>query len=173
MAAAAAEERFEDAARYRNRLFSVRHLAERQSAPQSRTETVDVIGLAVDGDRAAVQVFPLRDGRLVDRYSFQLENVAGEDLETIVEEFCLGYYGVAPSIPPQIVIPREVGRPAALEELLSERRGARVDVRPAFRGDKRRLAELATKNAELALVSAAAATPNAEAAPCGRARGAP
>ena len=158
MAAAAAEERFEDAARYRNRLFSVRHLAERQAATEGRTETVDVIGLAVDGDRAAVQVFPLRDGRLVDRYSFQLENVAGEDLETIVEEFCLGYYGVAPSIPPQIIIPKEVRRPAALEELLSERRGARVEVRPAFRGDKRRLAELATKNAELALASAAADT---------------
>ncbi len=158
MAAAAAAERFEDAARYRNRLFSVRHLAERQSAPQSRTDTIDVIGLAVDDDCAAAQVFPLRDGKLVDRYSFHLENVAGQDLQTIAEEFCLGYYSSAPSIPPEVVLPREVGNLAALEELLTERRGSRVVVRPAFRGDKRRLAELATKNAELALVSATAAT---------------
>ena len=158
MGAAAAEERFEDAARYRNRLFSVRHLAERQAAPQGRTDTIDVIGLAVDDDRAAAQVFPLRDGKLVDRYSFHLENVAGQDLQTIAEEFCLGYYSAAPSIPPEVVLPREVGNLAALEELLTERRGSRVVVRPAFRGDKRRLAELATKNAELALVSATAAT---------------
>ncbi len=158
MGAAAAEERFEDAARYRNRMFSVRHLAERQAAPQGRTDTIDVIGLAVDDDRAAAQVFPLRDGKLVDRYSFQLENVAGQDLQTIAEEFCLGYYGSAPSIPPEVVLPREVGNLAALEELLTERRGSRVVVRPAFRGDKRRLAELATKNAELVLVSATAAT---------------
>ena len=158
MTGAAAEERFEDAARYRNRLFAVRHLAERQAATHGRVDTVDVIGLAVEGDRAAVQVFPLRDGKLVDRYSFQLENVAGQDLETIVEEFCLGYYGAAPIIPPQIVLPKEVGRLGALEELLAERRGARVEVRPAFRGDKRRLAELATKNAELALVTAVADT---------------
>ena len=158
MAAAAAAERFEDAARYRNRLFAVRHLAERQSAPQGRTDTIDVIGLAVDDDCAAAQVFPLRDGKLVDRYSFHLENVAGQDLQTIAEEFCLGYYGSAPSIPPEVVLPREVGNLAALEELLTERRGSRVVVRPAFRGDKRRLAELATKNAELALVSAAVAT---------------
>ena len=158
MAAAAAEERFEDAARYRNRLFSVRHLAERQAAPQGRTDTIDVIGLAVDDDCAAAQVFPLRDGKLVDRYSFHLENVAGQDLQTIAEEFCLGYYSSAPSIPPEVVLPRDVGNLAALEELLTERRGSRVVVRPAFRGDKRRLAELATKNAELALVSAAAAT---------------
>jgi excinuclease ABC subunit C len=158
MAAAAAAERFEDAARYRNRLFAVRHLAERQSAPQGRTDTIDVIGLAVADDCAAAQVFPLRDGKLVDRYSFHLENVAGQDLQTIAEEFCLGYYGSAPSIPPEVVLPREVGNLAALEELLTERRGSRVVVRPAFRGDKRRLAELATKNAELALVSAAVAT---------------
>jgi excinuclease ABC subunit C len=158
MAAAAGAERFEDAARYRNRLFAVRHLAERQSAPQGRTDTIDVIGLAVDDDCAAAQVFPLRDGKLVDRYSFHLDNVAGQDLQTIAEEFCLGYYSSAPSIPPEVVLPREVGKLAALEELLTERRGSRVVVRPAFRGDKRRLAELATKNAELALVSAAVAT---------------
>ncbi len=158
MAAAAAEERFEDAARYRNRMFSVRHLAERQAAPHGRTDTIDVIGLAVDDDCAAAQVFPLRDGKLVDRYSFHLENVAGQDIQTIAEEFCLGYYSSAPSIPPEVVLPREVGSLAALEELLTERRGSRVVVRPAFRGDKRRLAELATRNAELALVSAAAAT---------------
>ena len=158
MAAAAAAERFEDAARYRNRLFAVRHLAERQSAPQGRTDTIDVIGLAVNDDCAAAQVFPLRDGKLVDRYSFHLDNVAGQDLQTIAEEFCLGYYSSAPSIPPEVVLPREVGNLAALEELLTERRGSRVVVRPAFRGDKRRLAELATKNAELALVSAAVAT---------------
>ncbi len=158
MAEAAAEERFEDAARYRNRLFSVRHLAERQAASQSRTDTVDVIGLAAEEDRAAVQVFPLRDGQLVDRYSFQLENVAGQDLQTIAEEFCLGYYDTAPSIPPEIVLPHDVGQLEALQQLLTERRGSRVQVRPAYRGDKRRLVELATKNAELALVNAAADT---------------
>ncbi|HEU0305009.1 MAG TPA: excinuclease ABC subunit UvrC [Gaiellaceae bacterium] len=156
MKVAAAEERYEDAARYRNRLFAVRHLAERQAASQGRSDTVDVVGIAVDGDRAAVQVFPLRDGKLVDRHGFQLENVAGQDVQTIAEEFFLGYYGAAPSIPPEIVIPRDVGLLAALEELLSERRGSRVRIRPAARGDKRRLAELATKNAELALVTGAA-----------------
>src|SRR5213596_1848265 len=93
MREAAAEERFEDAARYRNRLRSVQHLAERQDADRRSVGTVDVIGLAVNGDRAVVQVFPLRDGRLVDRYSFHLENVAGQDVGTILESFSLEYYG--------------------------------------------------------------------------------
>src|SRR6266850_2366745 len=49
--------------------------------------TIDVLGIAIDGDRAVVQIFPLRDGKMVDRYSFHLENVAGKDLTTVLEEF--------------------------------------------------------------------------------------
>ena len=150
---AAAEERFEEAARYRNRLRSVQHLAERQAADRRSVGTVDVIGLAVEGDRAVVQVFPLRDGKMIDRYSFHLENVGGQDLTTVLESFALEYYGSAPSVPPQIVVPREAGDTAALAEFLSERRGARVEVRAAERGEKRRLQELAADNARHALDS--------------------
>jgi excinuclease ABC subunit C len=153
MKEAAADQRFEDAARYRNRIFAVEGLAERQAADKRAVGTVDVIGLAADGDRAAVQVFPLRDGKLVDRYSFHLENVAGQDVADVVETFCLEYYGGAPSIPPQIVVPREAGELHALAELLSEQRGSRVEVRGPERGEKRRLVELACENARIALES--------------------
>jgi excinuclease ABC subunit C len=153
---AAVDQRFEDAARYRNRLRSVEHLAERQAADRRSVGTIDVIGLAVEGDRAAAQVFPLRDGKLIDRHSFHLENVGGQDTATVLEQFCLEYYGSSPSIPPQIVVPRDAGDIAPLEEFLGERRGARVELRPAERGEKRRLQELATENARLALASDAA-----------------
>src|SRR2546427_2293765 len=153
MKEAAEGERFEEAARYRNRLFSVRHLAERQAADKRAVGTIDVIGIAVEGDRAAVQVFPLRDGRLIDRYGFHLENAAGQDTASLLEAFCVEYYGSAPSVPPQIVVPRDAGDTAALEEFLSERRGSRVEVRAPMRGEKRRLQELATENARVALES--------------------
>jgi excinuclease ABC subunit C len=156
MKAAAEAQRFEEAARCRNRLNSVRHLAERQAADKRAIGTIDVIGIATEGDRAAVQVFPLRGGRLVDRHSFHLENVAGQDLATLVEAFCLEYYGSAPAVPPEIVIPGAAGENKALEEFLSELRGSRVEVRPARRGEKRRLQELAAQNAELALEQDAA-----------------
>src|SRR5512133_1775310 len=156
MRQAAEEERFEEAARYRNRLFSVRHLAERQAADKRAVGTIDVIGIAAEGNRAAVQVFPLRDGKLIDRYSFHLENVEGQDVPTMLEAFVLEYYGSAPSVPPQIVVPRD-GDTAPLAEFLTARRGSRVEVRVAERGEKRRLQELATQNARVALVSAAAA----------------
>jgi excinuclease ABC subunit C len=156
MLRAAAEERFEEAARLRNRLFSVRHLAERQAADKRAVGTVDVLGIAVEGDRGAVQIFPLREGKMIDRYGFHLENVAGQDVTTVLEEFCLEYYGSAPSVPPQIVVPRDVGDLSALEQFLSERRGSRVEVRAAERGEKRRLQELAAENARVALTAESA-----------------
>ena len=158
MKEAAAAERFEEAARYRNRLFAVQHLTERQAADRRQVGTIDVVGLAIDGDRAVVQVFPLRDGKLIDRYSFHLENVAEQDPATVFEAFCLEYYGSSPSVPPEIIVPAEVGETDVISEFLTERRGSRVEVRAAQRGEKRRLAELAAQNAQLALESEVAQT---------------
>ena len=155
---AAREERFEDAARYRNRLFAVQHLVERQAVERQSVGTIDVIGLAVDGDRAVVQIFPLRGGKMVDRHSFHLENVGGQDLTTVIESFALEYYGSAPSVPPQIIVPRDSGDLSALAEFLSEKRGARVEVRASERGEKRRLQQLADENAQHALESEQVAT---------------
>jgi excinuclease ABC subunit C len=154
---AARNERFEDAARYRNRLFAVQHLVERQSVERQSVGNVDVIGFATEEDRAVVQIFPLRGGKMIDRHSFHLENVGGQDLTTVLESFCLEYYGAAPSVPPQIVVPRDSGDLSALAQFLSEKRGARVEVRAAERGEKRRLQELADENARHALVTEQAA----------------
>jgi excinuclease ABC subunit C len=158
MNAAAQEERFEDAARYRNRLFAVQHLVERQAVERQSVGTADIVGFAADGDRAVVQIFPLRGGKMVDRHSFHLENVEGQDLTTVLEAFCLEYYGSAPSVPPQIVVPRAAGDLSALAEFLSEKRGAKVEVRSAERGEKRRLQQLADENAQQSLVTDQAAT---------------
>jgi excinuclease ABC subunit C len=156
MQAAAERQDFEEAARYRNRLFSVRHLAERQAADKRAIGTVDVVGIAANGGTAAVQVFPLRGGRLVDRHTFYLENAAGEDLPTLLEAFCREYYGSAPAVPPLIVVPKEARPTAALQDFLGDVRGSRVEVRAPQRGEKRRLVELAQQNAALALESDAA-----------------
>jgi excinuclease ABC subunit C len=153
MREAAAGERFEDAARYRNRLHAIERLSQKQAVERPSTGSVDVIGVAVSPERAAVQLFPLREGRMVDRHSFHLENAAGEELGEVLEQFCLEYYGSAPSIPPQILVPRGAGDLTALEQFLAERRGSHVEVRAPERGEKRRLQELAQQNAQLALES--------------------
>jgi excinuclease ABC subunit C len=156
MQEAADAERFEEAARYRNRLFAIRHLAERQTLDKRAVGTVDVIGLAIAGDRAAVQVFPLRDGKMIDRYAFHLENVVEQDELAVLEAFVVEYYGSLPSIPPEVLVPPAASDTAAIAEFLSERRGSRVEVRAPARGEKRRLVELAVENARLEVEADAA-----------------
>jgi excinuclease ABC subunit C len=112
-----------------------------------------VIGLAIEGDCAAVQIFPLRDGKMIDRYGFHLENVVENDPLAVLEAFAVEYYGSSPSVPPQVLVPAGMTDTAAIAEFLSERRGSRVEVRAPARGEKRRLVELAVENARLALVA--------------------
>ncbi len=151
MQAAASAHEFEDAARYRNRLMAVRHLAERQVADHVAGGSADILAVASEGDTANVQLFHLRDGRLVDRRSFYLENALGESASDVLWGFAIEYYGGQVAIPGQLIVPAGFEDPELLGDFLGERRGSAVEVRPARRGEKRRLAELAQTNAELAL----------------------
>ena len=96
--------------------------------------SVDVIGLALDGEEAAVQALPLRDGRMIDRYGFHLENVAGEDEN--------GARGVRdrvlrrPKHRCRRRCPPGIEDTNAIAQFLSERRGAPVDVRVPLRGEE-------------------------------------
>jgi excinuclease ABC subunit C len=151
MKKAAAEQEFEQAAQYRNKLKAVRSLLERQRISNEAVGTLDAIAVAGEGTDANAQVFQVRDGVLADRQSFYLENAAQRDEAEVAEEFVLQYYASALAVPPQVVVQRAVERTGTLAEALTERRGAPVEVRHAERGDKRRILELAERNARLAL----------------------
>jgi excinuclease ABC subunit C len=151
MKAAAAAQEFEQAALERNRLNAVRSLLQKQRVANEAVGTVDIVAVAVDGTDANAQVFQLRDGVLSDRQSFYLDNAQEGGVGEVGQEFILQYYGEATVIPPQVIVQHEVEELEPLAELLSERRGARVEVRTAERGDKRRLLDLAERNARLAL----------------------
>jgi len=151
MKAAAAEQEFEQAALERNRLRAVRSLLERQRVANESVGTLDAVAIAVSGTDANAQVFQVRDGVLSDRQSFYLSNDAAREIGDVAQEFLLQYYAGAISIPPQVIVQGEVEDLDALGELLSERRGGRVEVRAAERGDKRRILDLAERNARLAM----------------------
>jgi excinuclease ABC subunit C len=151
MRVAAENRNYEDAARYRNRLLAIRHLSERQVADKRSLGSADVLGVAVSGDTANVQLFHLREGRLTDRHSFYLENADGAGESDVLWGFALEYYGGQVAIPAQVVVPKAFEDADLLAEFLSERRGAGVEVRAAQRGEKRRLADLAGRNATMAL----------------------
>jgi excinuclease ABC subunit C len=151
MRAAAAEEEFEQATLERNRLQAVRSLLERRRVTSESVGTFDAIAVAIDGREANAQVFQVRDGVLCDRQSFYLANEAERDLSEVGEEFMLQYYGGTMSIPALVVLQGEMGAHSALADALASRRAGPVELRAAERGEKRRILELAERNALLAL----------------------
>jgi excinuclease ABC subunit C len=151
MKEAATAQDYEQAALERNRLRAVRSLLERQRVANESIGTLDAIAVAVRGVDANAQVFQVRDGVLSDRQSFYLDNAAEREIGEAAEEFIMQYYGDAMSIPAQVIVQPEVENRSAIGEALASRRGAAVEVRAAERGDKRRILELAERNARLAL----------------------
>ena len=113
--------------------------------------TFDAIAVALDGRDANAQVFQVRDGVLSDRQSFYLSNETERELDEVAEEFMLQYYGGQISIPSLLIVQRELGERPALEGALASRREGPVELRAAERGEKRRILELAERNARLAL----------------------
>jgi excinuclease ABC subunit C len=150
MQAASAAQEFEEAARLRNRLTSLRTLAQRQYV-DSGSSTYDVVAIAIEDGLANVQLFPVRSGRLGERRSMYLENIGESPPGELLVTFLAEYYAQQVGVPPLVVVPCELEDRDVLEEYLSERRGSRVEVRVASRGEKRRMLEMAERNAELAL----------------------
>jgi excinuclease ABC subunit C len=151
MHAAAAAEEFEQATVERNRLRAVHSLLERRRVANEAVGTFDAIAVAIDGREANAQVFQVRDGVLSDRQSFYLANETERDEAEVAEEFMLQYYAGHSSIPALLVVQRALGERPALADALASRRGGPVELRAAERGEKRRILELAERNASLAL----------------------
>jgi excinuclease ABC subunit C len=151
MREAAAAEEFEQATLERNRLRAVHSLLERRRVANESVGTLDAVAVAVDGRDANAQVFQVRDGVLSDRESFYLSNETERGVAEVAEEFMLQYYGGHMSIPALLVVQRELAEHPALADALASRRGGPVELRAAERGSKRRILELAERNARLAL----------------------
>jgi excinuclease ABC subunit C len=152
MGEAADAEEYERAAVLRDRLEAVRSLMERRSVASESLDSADLVAVAVEGPEANAQVFQVRDGVLAERHGFYLANEAKRGEEEVTEEFLAQYYSAAPAVPRLVVVgPALAERAAIVAEALSVRRGGPVEVRIAERGSKRRLRELAARNASLAL----------------------
>ena len=151
---AAGERDYEQATVERNRLQAVKALLERQRVSEGGAGTYDAVAVAVDGIEANAQVFQVRDGVLSDRQSFYLENQAEQAPAIVAEEFMLQYYSSTLSIPALVVVQSALASESelgVLGELLAERRGGPVEIRASERGGKRRILDLAERNARLAL----------------------
>jgi excinuclease ABC subunit C len=146
MQAAAADERYEEAARLRDLVRAIEATVERQQVVDAKRADRDVWGLARDGLRVAIVVLPVRDGVLGEPSRQVSRGVIEGDDELLSSAINLAYPEGA-SIPPEVLVPTLPPDAATLAEVLSERAGRRVHVRAPERGDKVRLIEMAAENA--------------------------
>ena len=151
MEQASEEMRFEEAIEYRDLIESVKRIGERQKITGSDGEDKDIIALAMDEEDAVVQVFFVRDGKLIGRDHFFLRAAAGDQKEQVLLSFIKQFYMGTPFIPRELVLQTAIEEPQLIEEWLSKKRGHRVYIRVPKIGTKEKLVELAAQNARMVL----------------------
>jgi excinuclease ABC subunit C len=151
MMQASEEMRFEMAARYRDMRKTVLALAEQQKMATSPERDVDIFGYYQEGTRLALQLFTMREGKIVGRREFFWEDLSEEgfDPSSFLSEVLTQYYSTD-YVPREIYVPVDFEDRELLERALTERRGRRVHIQDPQRGEKRDLIELVVKNARLA-----------------------
>ncbi len=148
MAAAAREERYEEAARLRDQIRTLERLDTPQKITTTDLEERDLFGVFVEGDRAALQVFAVRDGKVVSRDAYLVEGLA--EPEAFLSQALQQYYAQGRYVPREILLSEEPRDRDLLEAWLAARRGTSVRIRIPQRGEKVRLLDLVMRNARLA-----------------------
>lgn len=143
---------FERAIELRDLLNSVKQVAQKQKITASDGEDKDVIAVSTDRKEAVVQVFFVRNGRLIGREHFYLQVAPHDNRSTIINSFLKQFYSGTPFIPKEIMLQEEIEDREVLEQWLSTKRNGKVYIRVPQRGTKEKLVELAEKNARMVLI---------------------
>ena len=142
---------FEDAARYRDLLSSVRQVSQKQKITEGVGEDKDILALYQDETEAVVQVFFVRDGKLIGREHYYMTHVPENNKPAILQDFVKQFYAGTPFIPRELMLQYEIEDAVLIEKWLSERKGSRVYLKVPKIGSKEKLVELAAQNAKLVL----------------------
>ena len=142
---------FEKAIEYRDALDSVKQVAQKQKITSYGLEDRDIIAMAKDSQDAVVQVFFVREGRLIGRDHFHLSIAAAEDDRQILTSFVTQFYAGTPFIPRELLVQFPLEDEEVISQWLSAKRGQKVRLISPKKGEKERLVELAAKNAKLVL----------------------
>lgn len=147
MKAAAEQLDFEAAAGYRDLYNSVKQVSQKQKITDSVGEDKDIIALYQDDSEAVVQVFFVRDGKLIGREHYYMTHVSENGKAQVLENFVKQFYAGTPFIPRELMLQYEIEDRELIEKWLSQRKGGRVYVRVPKIGSKEKLVELAAQNA--------------------------
>lgn len=139
---------FEKAAGIRDKISSLRHIAEKQKIISAAMEDQDIIAFARDNTDSCVQVFFIRSGKLIGREHFMLEDVGESDDSEIMTSFIKQFYSAAAFIPSEIVIREDIDELNIIERWLSDKRSSKVHIKVPRRGEKLQMLEMVSQNAK-------------------------
>lgn len=142
---------FEEAAKYRDLYNSVKQVSQKQKITDSVGEDKDIIALYQDEAEAVVQVFFVRDGKLIGREHYYMTHVPENNKPEILQDFVKQFYAGTPFIPRELMLQYEIEDGELIEKWLTKRKGSRVYLRVPKIGTKEKLVELAAQNAKLIL----------------------
>ncbi|MCR5604617.1 MAG: excinuclease ABC subunit UvrC [Lachnospiraceae bacterium] len=142
---------FEEAAATRDLIESVSAVAQKQKITDTGGEDKDIIAMAREGDSVIIQVFFVRDGKIIGREHYYMKHTEQTENEEIIRNFVMQFYAGTPYIPRELIIPVETEDMDLCAEWLSEKRGSRVKLTVPVKGKKEKLVELAEKNAQIVL----------------------
>lgn len=142
---------FEKAAEYRDQLTSVKAIAQKQKIINSAMEDQDVIAFAKSEQEALVQVFFIRNGKMIGREHFHMNGIEDLSGTEIMTNFVKQFYSGTPFIPKELILQEEIDEANIISQWLSNKRGQKVYVKVPQKGEKNKLVELAAKNAMLSL----------------------
>ena len=143
---------FEEAAKYRDLIASVKQVAQKQKITMDDVTDRDVIAVACDGQDAVVQVFFVRSGKLLGRDHFHMSVAEGDTRGEILSQFIKQYYGGTPYIPNVVMIQEEIEDSDVISQWLSGIKKRKVNIITPKKGDKEKLVELAYRNAQMVLI---------------------
>lgn len=145
---------FERAASLRDQIRAVEQVMLQQKVVATKMVDQDVLAYAADEQRALVQMFFVRGGKLIGQQHFFLDGAGGEDQRAALQEFLKQYYDQAQDVPGEILLPTPIEEAHIIEQWLRQKKGRRVELHAPQRGGKKKLLEMAVTNAELALEQA-------------------
>lgn len=151
MMLASEELRFEDAVEYRDLIESVKRIGERQKITSHDDGDKDIIAMAIDRKDAVVQVFFMRQGKMIGRDHFYIKVALEDTRSQILSSFLKQFYAGTPFIPRELVLQEQIEDGDVIEQWLTQRRGQRVYVRVPKKGTKEKLVEMAAENAAMVL----------------------
>ena len=151
MQAASEAMEYEEAIKYRDLIENIKKISETQKMSDNIGEDKDIIALAIDGNETVVQVFFLRNGKLIGREHFYMTQIEEPSVDKILTSFVKQFYAGTPFIPREIMLQESIEDMELVEKWLTAKKGSRVHLRVPLKGSKEKLVDLAARNAALVL----------------------